>query len=388
MLLLPSAAEGQGTAITHALTSASAVCQVEPVGRWFEAFVKRRNRNASTSFQELEDKKELSEESEDEELQLEEFPMLKTLDPKDWKNQDHYAVLGLGHVRYKATQRQIKAAHKTMVLKHHPDKRKAAGEPIKEGDNDYFTCITKAYEMLSDPVKRRAFNSVDPTFDNSVPSKSEAKENFFQVFSPVFERNSRWSNKKNVPKLGDMNSSFEDVDAFYSFWYNFDSWREFSYLDEEEKEKAECRDERKWIEKQNRATRAQRKKEEMNRIRTLVDNAYSCDPRIKKFKEEGKAKKEAEKRAKAEARRKEQEAKEKQRQAELEAVRLAKEKEEEEVRQQALLAKKEKEIQKKAIKKERQKLRNSCKNWNHFSDNEADRVKMMEEVENSVIGLN
>uniref|UniRef100_A0A8C9KIN9 DnaJ homolog subfamily C member 2 n=1 Tax=Panthera tigris altaica TaxID=74533 RepID=A0A8C9KIN9_PANTA len=345
---------------SHALTSASTLCQVEPVGRWFEAFVKRRNRNASASFQELEDKKELSEGSEDEELQLEEFS-LKTLDPKDWKNQDHYAVLGLGHVRYKATQRQIKAAHKAMVLKHHPDKRKAAGEPIKEGDNDYFTCITKAYEMLSDPVKRRAFNSVDPTFDNSVPSKSEAKDNFFEVFSPVFERNSRWSNKKNVPKLGDMNSSFEDVDAFYSFWYNFDSWREFSYLDEEEKEKAECRDERRWIEKQNRATRAQRKKEEMNRIRTLVDNAYSCDPRIKKFKEEEKAKKEAEKKAKAEAKRKEQEAKEKQRQAELEAARLAKEKEEEEVRQQALLAKKEKDIQKKAIKKERQKLRNSCK---------------------------
>ncbi|XP_011840552.1 PREDICTED: dnaJ homolog subfamily C member 2 isoform X2 [Mandrillus leucophaeus] len=361
MLLLPSPADGRGTAITHALTSASTLCRVEPVGRWFEAFVKRRNRNASASFQELEDKKELSEESEDEELQLEEFAMLKTLDPKDWKNQDHYAVLGLGHVRYKATQRQIKAAHKAMVLKHHPDKRKAAGEPIKEGDNDYFTCITKAYEMLSDPVKRRAFNSVDPTFDNSVPSKSEAKDNFFEVFSPVFERNSRWSNKKNVPKLGDMNSSFEDVDIFYSFWYNFDSWREFSYLDEEEKEKAECRDERRWIEKQNRATRAQRKKEEMNRIRTLVDNAYSCDPRIKKFKEEEKAKKEAEKKAKAEAKRKEQEAKEKQRQAELEAARLAKEKEEEEVRQQALLAKKEKDLQKKAIKKERQKLRNSCK---------------------------
>lgn len=65
--------------------TASTLCQVEPVGRWFEAFVKRRNRNASASFQELEDKKELSEESEDEELQLEEFPMLKTLDPKDWK---------------------------------------------------------------------------------------------------------------------------------------------------------------------------------------------------------------------------------------------------------------------------------------------------------------
>lgn len=50
-----------------------------------------------------------------------------------------------------------------------------------------------------------------------------------------------------------------------------------------------------------------------------------------------------------------------QRQAELEVARLAKEKEEEETRQQALLMKKEKDIQKKAIKKERQKLRTTCK---------------------------
>lgn len=57
-----------------------------------------------------------------------------------------------------------------------------------------------------------------------------------------------------------------------------------------------------------------------------------------------------------------------QRQAELEAARLAKEKEEEEVRQQALVAKKEKEIQKKAIKKERQKLRTTCKVFNYYYD--------------------
>ncbi|XP_039219708.1 dnaJ homolog subfamily C member 2 isoform X2 [Crotalus tigris] len=379
--MLRGAPEGQATAVARALSAASVLCQVEPVGRWFEAFVRRRNVHVSASFQELEDEKESSEESGDEELQLEEFPMLKTLDPKDWKNQDHYSVLGLGRLRYKASQKQIKAAHKAMVLKHHPDKRKAAGEQIGEGDNDYFTCITKAYETLSDPTKRRAFNSIDPTFDNAVPSKSEAKENFFEVFVPVFERNARWSNKKSVPKLGDMNSSFDEVDAFYSFWYNFDSWREFSYLDEEEKEKAECRDERRWIEKQNRAGRSLRKKEEMNRIRILVDNAYSCDPRIKKFKEEERAKKEAEKKAKVEAKRREQEERERQRQAELEMARLAREKEEEETRQQTLLMKKEKDMQKKAIKKERQKLRTTCKNWNYFSDNEAESVKMMEEVE-------
>ncbi|XP_018415935.1 PREDICTED: dnaJ homolog subfamily C member 2 [Nanorana parkeri] len=379
--MLLEARPEQSTGVTRPLCAASLLCQVEPVGRWFEAFIKRRTRNVSASFQELEDEKESSEESEDEEFQLEEFALLKSLDPKDWKNQDHYAVLGLTNLRYKATQKQIKAAHKAMVLKHHPDKRKAAGEQIVEGDNDYFTCITKANEMLSDPVKRRAFNSVDPTFENSIPSKGEGKDNFFDVFTPVFERNSRWSNNKNVPKLGNMSTSIEDVDGFYSFWYNFDSWREFSYLDEEEKEKAECRDERRWIEKQNRAARAQRKKEEMNRIRTLVDNAYSSDPRIKKFKEEEKARKEAEKKAKVDARRREQEEKEKQRQAELDAVRLVKEKEDEEARQQALVVKKEKEIQKKAIKKERQRLRTSCKNWNYFSDSETDSVKMMEEIE-------
>lgn len=65
--------------------SASVQVQVEPVGRWFEAFLKRRIRNVSASFQELEEEEELSEEEEDEELQLEEYPMLKTLDPKDWK---------------------------------------------------------------------------------------------------------------------------------------------------------------------------------------------------------------------------------------------------------------------------------------------------------------
>jgi DnaJ family protein C protein 2 len=34
------------------------------------------------------------------------------------------------------------------VLRHHPDKRRGAGEDIRE-DDDYFTCITKAFEQVS-----------------------------------------------------------------------------------------------------------------------------------------------------------------------------------------------------------------------------------------------
>ncbi len=32
---------------------------------------------------------------------------------------------------------------KKKVLRHHPDKRRARGLEVKEGEDDYFTCITK-----------------------------------------------------------------------------------------------------------------------------------------------------------------------------------------------------------------------------------------------------
>lgn len=49
----------------------------------------------------------------------------------------------------------------------------------------------------------------------------------------------RWSVKRVTVKFGDESTPFEQVDKFYKFWYDFDSWREFSYLDEEDKEKGE-----------------------------------------------------------------------------------------------------------------------------------------------------
>jgi len=32
--------------------------------------------------------------------------------------------------------------------------------------------------------------------------------------------------------LGDENSTRSEVEEFYGFWYDFDSWREYSYLGE------------------------------------------------------------------------------------------------------------------------------------------------------------
>ena len=40
----------------------------------------------------------------------EESSAILSQDPKEWKKQDHYAVLGLGNLRYKANDEQIKVA--------------------------------------------------------------------------------------------------------------------------------------------------------------------------------------------------------------------------------------------------------------------------------------
>ena len=36
---------------------------------------------------------------------------------------------------------------KKKVLRHHPDKRRARGLEVKEGEDDYFTCITRGKEL-------------------------------------------------------------------------------------------------------------------------------------------------------------------------------------------------------------------------------------------------
>merc|ERR1739838_789583 len=242
--------------------------EVEPIGHWFHAYEARRLRGHYLS--EGGDSEEESEEEDALDVEIEDdIKFLRSLDPAEWKDQDHYQVLGLKKYRFKASDEDIKRAYRHMVLKHHPDKRRGAGEEI---------------------------------LDDDVPStKEKNKENFFETFGPAFERNARWSTRRHVPLLGKPDDTRQKVNRFYDFWYDFDSWREFSYLDEEEKEKGQDREERRWIEKQNKVERARRRKEEMARIRKLVDNALACDVRMKRFKDEERDKRLAVKKAKADA---------------------------------------------------------------------------------------
>ena len=279
--------------------------------------------------------------------------------------------------RYYATDEDIRRAYRKIVLRHHPDKRKGQGESINP-DDDYFTCITRAYEFLGVPAKRRSYDSIDPNFNDDLPTQSEVEKDFFGTLGPCFKLNSRWSEKKNVPLLGNEDSERNHVERFYDFWYDFQSWREYSYLDEEDKEKGQDRDERRWIDKQNKQMRLKRKKEEMARIRQLVDLAYNNDPRIVKFKKEEKDKKLAAKKAKqtaAQAQKAEEE-----RQAKEAAAAKLKADQEEQKRIEQL--QKEKEIQKRALKKERKALRDFAKSKDYFVNADgSDKIQNIENVE-------
>lgn len=378
--MLPPAEDDEISEVFGTLSSPNEFT-VEAVGRWFEVYQQKLYGRQSFHSQSAASSSSESEEEEEDGCE-DDQALLLGLDPKEWKKQDHYAVLGLAKLRYKATEEQIKRAYKKKVLMHHPDKRRARGLVVQDGEDDYFTCITRAYEVLGSFAKRRSFDSVDPEFDESVPPVTqENKDNFFAVFRPKIEANARWSNKKRVPQLGDENSEFDYVNNFYKFWYEFDSWREFSYLDEEEKEKGENREERRWIEKQNKAARQKRKKEEAARMRSLVDNAYASDPRIQRFKDEEKEKKLAHKRAKQEAARQRVEEGERIKQEALEEERKKKEIEEEKARAQAAIVKKEKEAMKKLLRKERKSLRTMAKDFEYFASGEDERIKMLEEVD-------
>jgi hypothetical protein len=61
------------------------------------------------------------------------------------------------------------------------------------------------------------------------------------------------------------------------------------------------RAERRWMDRDNKAARTEKRKDEIKRIRTLVELAYANDPRVKAYQEAEKRRKEEMKQAKKDA---------------------------------------------------------------------------------------
>ena len=341
---------------------------LEPVGPYFLAHARRARHKRTFSEDDriqAQERAKKVEDNDDSEISEPEDPMMLQREAKDWKAQDHYKVLGLSKYRHKATEEQIKRAHRKKVLKHHPDKKAAAG---RADDDNFFKCIQKATEVLLDPTKRRQFDSVDEEADVEPPTKKQlAKGNYFKLWSHVFKSEARFSNNHPVPSFGDDKSTKEDVDTFYNFWYNFDSWRSFEYLDEDVPDDSESRDQKRHTERKNANARKKKKIEDNARLRKLLDDCSAGDERIKRFRQEASAAKNK--------KRFEREAAEKQAAEEARLKKEAEEKAAKEAEEKAKVdrdsAKKSKEAAKTAVKKNKRVLRGSVKDANYFAAGDA-----------------
>ncbi|OLN94086.1 Zuotin [Colletotrichum chlorophyti] len=348
--------------------SAATQRSLEPVGPHFLAHARRARHKRTFSEDDRIQAQEAAKKVENEddgEISEPEDPMMLQRDAKDWKSQDHYQVLGISKYRWRATEDQIKRAHRKKVLKHHPDKKAAAG--IVDDDN-FFKCIQKATEVLLDPVKRRQYDSVDEKADIDPPTKKQITKpsHFYKLWGNVFKAEGRFSKIQPVPSFGDDKSTKDEVEEFYNFFYNFDSWRTFEYLDEDVPDDNENRDQKRHTERKNANARKKRKAEDNARLRKLLDDCSAADERIKRFRQEANAAKNK--------KRLEKEAAEKRAAEEAKAKKEAEEKAAKEAEEKAKAdrdaSKKAKEAAKNAVKKNKRVLKGSVKDANYFASGE------------------
>ena len=248
---------------------------------------------------------------------------LFSLSEEELSDLSYYEVLG--NVPIHSTPDQLKKYYRKACLKYHPDK-------TGRGEEDaVFLAVKAAFETLSDPAKKKSYDST-LDFDDSIPAGNESESEFYAAYGPVFERNLRFDrrydpsaavaaskggggkggkkkNKKKAgnnkggkaeeddspPTLGDDSTPIDQVHAFYDYWTHFDSWRDFTLKASESTDHdidmADSRDEQRWMKKEIDRKAKALKREEVARLALLVERAMTADPRLKREREREKEEK-------------------------------------------------------------------------------------------------
>ncbi|XP_013783053.1 dnaJ homolog subfamily B member 9-like [Limulus polyphemus] len=102
---------------------------------------------------------------------------------------DYYELLG---VKRNASDREIKRAFRKLAVKYHPDKNK------EKSAEERFTEIAQAYEVLSDPDKRKKYDKFGPAaFENGGTNPGSQPfdfTGFFNHFDDAFSFHSGHQN--------------------------------------------------------------------------------------------------------------------------------------------------------------------------------------------------
>ncbi|XP_034694009.1 DNAJ protein JJJ1 homolog [Vitis riparia] len=234
-----------------------------------------------------------------------------------------YEVLGL---TTDATADEIRSAYKKLALQRHPDKLVHSG--LSKADaTAQFQELLNAYEVLSNPEERAWYDShrsqilfSNPTssngsvpnlfsfFSNSVYSGyDDTRKGFYKVYSEVFDKiyatEVNFAKKlglgsiKEAPMMGNLESPYSQVTAFYGYWIGFSTVMDFAWVDEYDVRAGPNRKSRRLMEEENRKLRKKAKREYNETVRGLAKFVKRRDKRVidmqvKKSLEEEKRKEE------------------------------------------------------------------------------------------------
>ncbi|KAI9033773.1 hypothetical protein CLU79DRAFT_725345 [Phycomyces nitens] len=104
-----------------------------------------------------------------------------------------------------ATESELKKAYRKLALKHHPDKNSGSGEKFKE--------ISHAYEILSDPEKRRIYDQYgEEGLSSQGMGGMDAEDLFSQLFGGGFGRQGgRSGPRRGKDMVHQLKVSLEDL---------------------------------------------------------------------------------------------------------------------------------------------------------------------------------
>ncbi|MBA0689345.1 hypothetical protein Goari_007077 [Gossypium aridum] len=238
-----------------------------------------------------------------------------------------YEVLGLSR---DCSQDEIRFAYKKLALQRHPDKLVQSGLSQAEATAQ-FQELVHAYEVLSDPKERSWYdshrsqilfadrntsaNSPVPDlfsfFSNTVYSGySDSGRGFYKVYSDLFSKiyanEINFARKlglgldivKEAPLMGNLESPYGQVTAFYNYWLGFSTVMDFVWVDEYDAMAGPNRKSRRVMEEENKKLRKKAKREYNETVRGLAEFVKKRDKRVidmsVKRKEEMERKKEEE----------------------------------------------------------------------------------------------
>ncbi|KAK2663363.1 hypothetical protein Ddye_001937 [Dipteronia dyeriana] len=221
-----------------------------------------------------------------------------------------YEVLGLS--KDSSTADEIRSAYKKLALQRHPDKLVKSG--LSQADaTAQFQELVHAYEVLSDPKERAWYdshrsqilfsdlnnssNSIVPNlfsfFSNTAYSGySDSGKGFYKVYSDLFAKifsaeigyvkklGLGLDTLREAPIMGNLESPYSQVTAFYNYWLGFSTVMDFCWVDDYDVMSGPNRKTRRLMEEENKKLRKKAKREYNETVRELAEFVKKRDKRV------------------------------------------------------------------------------------------------------------